>query len=346
MSGQLDHQSPGAWQTRTLAQCWTPAELTSKPGEERIEAGTARAYRDFPGNHLPRGVSRFARTGKVVRRVKLPPGQKLIAFTFDLCEQPYEITGYQGGIIDFLRKNDVPATFFAGGKWLLTHEKRAQQVLSDPLFEFGNHAWEHRNFQILSAPEMETEIAGTQLAYRQIREHLSSRQCVARNGLPTDDVAVPAPELFRFPFGACTPEAIAMVEDFGLAAVQWDVSSADPWKGQTTTGMVAEVKRRARPGSIVLFHANGRGWKTEEALKTLVRDFRSRGYRFVKVSELLASGEPEYAAECYDTRPHDLDRYKATALKLERSYRAYFARLGKRRGAPGDTATGARALTR
>lgn len=313
-------------------QCWTPDELAARPGEERIEKGTARAYRDIPGHETLKSHSRFSRRGKVLRRVNLPPGEKLIAFTFDLCEQPYEITGYQGGIVDFLRKNKVPATFFAGGKWMLTHANRAQQILADPLFEIGNHAWEHRNFQILSPQQMATEIGGTQLAYSETYKRLEQRHCVARNGRLAHKNAQPLPELFRFPFGACNPEAIRQVEDFGLHAIQWDVSSADPWTGQTAEKMVASVKKHAKPGSIVLFHANGRGWHTGEALKTLIRDFRERGFTFVKVSDLMARGEPVYASSCYDSRPNDVDRYQSTARKLERAYDAFYARHGKKRG--------------
>ena len=64
-------------------------------------------------------------------RVKLPAGQKLVALTFDLCEQPSEISGYQGGMVDFLRQNQVKATFFMGGKWMLSHRDRAQQHQPD-----------------------------------------------------------------------------------------------------------------------------------------------------------------------------------------------------------------------
>src|SRR5262249_13605701 len=63
-----------------------------------------------------------------------------------------------------------------------------------------------------------------------------------------------------------------------------------------------------QPGSIVLFHANGRGWHTDGALPGIIAALKARGYEFATVSELLAAGEPVVSATCYDSRPGDTDR--------------------------------------
>jgi peptidoglycan/xylan/chitin deacetylase (PgdA/CDA1 family) len=51
--------------------------------------------------------------------------------------------------------------------------------------------------------------------------------------------------------------------------------------------MLDGVLRDVRAGSIVLFHANGRGWHTAEALRILVPELRTRGFELVTVAELL-----------------------------------------------------------
>jgi len=279
---------------------------------------------------ITRPAAPFETSGKVLRRVELPPGKKLVALIFDLCEQPFEISGYQGDIVDCLRKHKIPTTFFAGGKWLLTHPERAAQLLGDPLFEIGNHAWEHRYFPLLTRSRMNTEIEAAQLAYQQVHKGLHDRRCLGPNGKPAFQNALPHQQLFRFPFGACTPEGIKAVESHGLLAVQWDVSSSDAWRGQSLNGMVRSVLKRVRSGSIVLFHANGRGWKTAEALPILVKELHKRGYEFVQVSELIAAGRPVYAEKCYDFREGDVNRYRPIAARLERSYDRFYKRLGKR----------------
>jgi peptidoglycan-N-acetylglucosamine deacetylase len=308
--------------------CWAPGQLRAKRGESKVRI-TRRAYRSVPEGGITTSKAQFEPTGKVLRRVDLPPGKKLVAFTFDLCEQPFEIAGYQGDIVDYLREHNVPATFFAGGKWLLTHPERAAQLLGDPLFEVANHAWEHRFFPLLNRARMDAEISAAQLAYEQVYNSLRDRHCLAANDKPAFQNAAPQQRLFRFPFGACTPEAIEAVESYGLRAVQWDVSSSDPWRGQSRNGIVKSVLKRMRPGSIVLFHANGRGWKTAEALPILIKKLRKRGYEFAQVSKLIAAGQPVYADKCYDFREGDVNRHRPTAVRLERSYDRFYKRLGK-----------------
>ena len=72
--------------------------------------------------------------------MELPFGEKLIALTFDLCETDGDVAGCDVGIVDLLRAQGVKATFFAGGKWIETHEERTAQLLADPNFEIGGPA--------------------------------------------------------------------------------------------------------------------------------------------------------------------------------------------------------------
>jgi hypothetical protein len=73
------------------------------------------------------------------------------------------------------------------------------------------------------------------------------------------------------------------------------------------------VLKDVKPGSIVLFHANGRGWNTPEALPNIVNQLKARGYQFVTVSELLTypGAKPILASSCYDEKPGDSDKYDA-----------------------------------
>ena len=58
---------------------------------------------------------------------------------------------------------------------------------------------------------------------------------------------------------------------------------------QTADMMKQHVVRTVRPGSIVLFHANGRGWHTGSALPRIIEALRKEKYEFLTVSELLAT---------------------------------------------------------
>jgi peptidoglycan/xylan/chitin deacetylase (PgdA/CDA1 family) len=291
--------------------CWAPTDLAYHKGDERVQKAVARVAPP------QRTLAEYAPTAQrgAIRRVKLPAGKNLIALTFDLCEQPSEISGYQGGIVDFLRENQIKATFFVGGKWMLSHRERTQQLMADPLFEVANHTWEHRNLRVVSGQVLVDEIKNAQLAYEQVREELEAKQCTG----PRDDTLAheQAPQrlgLLRFPYGACSAAALNEVAHQGLLPIQWDVSSGDPTFAQSAQAIQRQVLASVQPSSIVLFHANGRGWHTDGALPGIIATLKARGYEFATVSELLAAGEPVVSATCYDSRPGDTDRSRHPLL--------------------------------
>jgi peptidoglycan/xylan/chitin deacetylase (PgdA/CDA1 family) len=305
------------------AMCWSPAELRGRPDDWKIVRGTPKALRRPPSRTLAPFAAVDPRLRGVIRSVRLPASQKFVALTFDLCEEPYEVSGYDSRVIDYLRDEGVEATFFAGGKWLLTHGVRAQQLLSGPLFEFGNHTWEHRNLRIVSEPVLRSEIENAQAAYEEVRQNFEGRQCK-----PGEGALSQPPErmgLFRFPFGACDERSLKAVNDAGLLAIQWSLSSGDPAPLQTSEKIVHAVMSRVRPGAILIFHANGRGWHTAEALRQIIPRLKEAGYQFRKVSELLklAPDKIEKVTTCYDNKPGDSDRYDALAAKLELQYEKF-----------------------
>lgn len=197
--------------------------------------------------------------------------QPVIALTFDACQSPEQVTGYDEAVIDILTGSGTPATLFLGGLWLQHHFRQAQRLAANPLFELGNHSWSHADFTRLDPAEMEAEIERTQEAL----VRLSGRQ----------------PTLFRFPAGSYTPAALSVVSRHGLRAIQWDVASGDPDPSLSTQAIVEQVLRQAQNGSIVVMHMNGASRRTAEALPAIIRRLREQGYTFVTVSQLLASEE-------------------------------------------------------
>jgi peptidoglycan-N-acetylglucosamine deacetylase len=330
--------APGAMSAEV---CWSPQELRDVEGGQSIQKDVSRAYVPVPRSQVASAPPSFRPVRGAIRRVNLPQGApKLVALTFDLCEQPYEVAGYQGKIVDFLRDRSVKATFFAGGKWMLTHARRAQQLMSDPLFEVANHSWEHRNLRIITGAKLDDEIRGAQAAYELTRAQLVSRQCVARDGKALQRAVPSRMSLFRFPFGACNAKALEAVGENGLYAVQWDVSSGDPDRNVSVRAMVDTVSKAVRSGSIVLFHANGRGWSTAEALPIIVSELAAANYKFVTVSELLTypGAKWDVSESCYDAHQHDTDRYDGLARTLETRYEKFYSRFAPSEAVRSDAA--------
>jgi peptidoglycan/xylan/chitin deacetylase (PgdA/CDA1 family) len=291
-----------------LARCW-PSGIAPASEIERVPRRSS-----VPIARLPSIADAMARPVPValrgsIRRVELPPGSpKLVALTFDLCEADGEIAGYDGRVIEALRSHGIRATLFVGGKWMTSHPERSEQLLAEPLFEIANHGWAHRNARLLTGAALKAEITLPQSAALEAAARLAARQCAIAD---KNEIASPIrrPRLYRFPFGACNQDSLEAVAQAGLLAIQWDVSSGDPTRTIKAPEMAAHVARAVRPGSIVLFHANGRGYHTADALPLLIGRLRAQGYRFVTVSELLAAGKPVIAPTCYDHKLGDTERY-------------------------------------
>lgn len=245
-----------------------------------------------------------------IRRVDTH-GEKLVALTFDLCELADQVSGYDGAVVEALRAAGAKATFFAGGKWMRSHPQRAMELIADPLFEVGSHAWTHGNFGRLDPAAMAREIDWTQAEYALLRRRIVER--ARQHGVAPEEIAKIAavPTLLRFPYGRCQASALALLAAKGLCAIQWSLTTGDPDPASTPQRILDGTLARIRPGDIVIGHANGNGHGTGDALPQLLAALAKRGYRFVTVNELLAAGRPVVASDCYDSHPGDTARYDA-----------------------------------
>jgi peptidoglycan/xylan/chitin deacetylase (PgdA/CDA1 family) len=268
---------------------------------------------DFAGI-TPRPIPQALRGS--IRRVDLPPGVKLVALTFDLCETPNEVAGYDGEIFDTLRAAHIPATFFSGGHWAETHVNRFGEIANSPQFEIGNHTWTHANLRVVDAEKLKREIYAPITAFAEVAGQSQCARPEAGNDAPPRFTLNGArPTLFRFPFGACNAASMAAVNDAGMAAIQWDVSADDASPFRSADMIVKDALPAIKPGSIILAHANGRGYHIGAALPRIIADLKARGFHFVTVSELLAAGKPVIANTCYDFKPGDTDKYDTWGTK-------------------------------
>jgi peptidoglycan-N-acetylglucosamine deacetylase len=192
----------------------------------------------------------------------------LVALTFDLCQKPELPSWFDQGIYDALTDAQVPATFFLGGDWMRTHVAQTRLLAGNPLFELGNHSWSHPDMPDLATEdEMSAEILKTQ----DIMYQLTGRQ----------------PRLFRPPSGKYNDIVLDVVARHGLMTIQWDADTADPVPDNDAQNIVKLVRERTQNGSIILMHANGRGWHTAEALPVMIKYLRGAGYCLVTVPQLI-----------------------------------------------------------
>lgn len=207
---------------------------------------------------------------------------KTVALTFDA-----DMTAGQGaraaagerfdnpGLIAALRRLKVPATVFMTGRWAEEYPIQARSIGRDPLFEVANHSYSHYAFtdDCHGLPTMAPE---------RMRADLERAYTVFR------EAGVPEPmPYFRFPGGCYDGRALRRLSTSGVTAVQWDVVSGDAF-ATDADAVAREVVEGVRPGSVVVMHCTRSAAPvTERAVRMIVPELRKRGFRFVKVSELV-----------------------------------------------------------
>jgi len=211
------------------------------------------------------GVARAATAPPPVARVET--SEPVAALTFDACATKGQANGFDQAVFEILEREQVPATVFLSGRWIETHPDAARALAADPLIEIGNHTWDHPHLSRLSPERIGDEIDRTDAAISALGR---------------------TPVALRPPFGEWSREVVRVAETRSLPVVLWDVVSGDVDGIVPAARIVSTVTTAVRPGSIVIFHINGRGRFTKDALPAIIANLRDRGFRFVTLSQLLA----------------------------------------------------------
>jgi peptidoglycan/xylan/chitin deacetylase (PgdA/CDA1 family) len=211
-----------------------------------------------------------AAEGQPVPRVpvaRIDTKDQLVALTFDACATLDQPNAFDRSVFDILKREQIPATIFVTGRWIEFHPDIARELAADTSIEFGNHSYSHPILTAVPSERLADEIARTEDLIAQLGRH---------------SVA------FRPPAGVWDARILKMAADRKLPTVLWDVVSGDANGHLKAALMIDGVTHNVRPGSIVIFHINGRGPYTKDALPDIIRNLRARGFKFVHLSELLA----------------------------------------------------------
>ncbi len=220
------------------------------------------------------GPTQTATVGRAAPVVEHGPRSvKKIALTFDACPTSHEDDEYDTGVIEVLERENVPATLFLSGRWVEKNKEAAKFLASQPRFEIANHSYWHSHLL-----EKDDE--------RVLRE-LTRTQAIIRN------VTGKRPTYFRPPFGEVDGRVAGIAENAGLVTVQYDVASGDPDPALPAERIIRAVVAEAHGGSIVVFHMNKNGVRTDVVLPAVIRELRQKGYELVTVGDLLKSGSAE-----------------------------------------------------
>ncbi|WP_030381351.1 MULTISPECIES: polysaccharide deacetylase family protein [unclassified Streptomyces] len=212
--------------------------------------------------------------------------EKAVALTFDADmtadEGPRAAAGEHFDnprLIDTLRTLKVPATVFMTGRWAEEYPDEAKAIGRDPLFEIANHSYSHYAFtgDCYGLPTLDGDTD-------------RMREDVERAFTAIRAAGVPHPmPYFRFPGGCHDRRSLRAISALGVTAVQWDVVGGDAF-ATDADAVARQVLDGVRPGSVVVLHCTrSAAPATERAVRKVVPELRARGYRFVRVSELIGA---------------------------------------------------------
>jgi cellulose synthase/poly-beta-1,6-N-acetylglucosamine synthase-like glycosyltransferase/peptidoglycan/xylan/chitin deacetylase (PgdA/CDA1 family)/spore germination protein YaaH len=209
----------------------------------------------------------------VIERGGDHPG--LIALTFDDGPDP----NWTPAILDILKQENVPATFFIIGKNGQAYPDLLRRIVNDG-HEVGNHTFTHPNLGEVPGSLTELELNATQ----RLIESETGRSTVLFRPPYFGDAEADKPQEVE-------PALLAQQLGYLMVGVRID---PDDWKLPVTAAEIIErTIQRATDnnpetrGQVVLLHDSGGDRSaTIAALPGIIHELRSRGFRFVPVSEL------------------------------------------------------------
>ena len=205
---------------------------------------------------------------------ELATQRKVIAFTFDACGGKNG-NGYDKELIDLLRSENIPATFFISGKWIDANFNTFVSLNRDTLFEIENHGLNHKPSSL--SGESAYGIHGTANVGEAFDE-------IEANALKIKAITNNFPHLYRSATTYIDEACVQMAGELGITAVSFHVLSGDAVPFASDSLIEKNVIQHIRPGAIIIMHLNHPEWNTYEAMKKIIPKLRQMGYTFVKLN--------------------------------------------------------------
>ena len=217
----------------------------------------------------------FQTFGELVSHV--PTSDKFVALTFD--DGP--TARHTESTLSVLRERNVRATFFVTGRESENNLEFAKKIVADG-HELGNHSYSHRRM-IFTTPS-------------QVRDEIERTDAAIRNAGHQGDIH------FRPPYGHKLVALPWYLSKNDRVTITWNIEPESYADVASSAERIARhVIENVQPGSIILLHVmyDSRE-ESRKAIPLVIDGVRERGYRFVTVSELLASRRDNHtSAICY-----------------------------------------------
>lgn len=186
--------------------------------------------------------------------------ENVIAITFD--DGP--VAGKTDLVLNILKQNNVPATFFCIGKNIKTNPDLLTRIIDEGHI-VGNHSYTHHTFfDMYSSERMYQELAET----NKLIENTIQKKV----------------KLFRPPYGVTNPGLVKAIRRGSFLPIGWNVRSFDTM-AKDGVKLMEKVTKHLRPGQIVLFHDTLE--VTIDSLQLFIDSVQQQGFKIVALDKML-----------------------------------------------------------
>ncbi len=215
-------------------------------------------------------------------KMMLPPAPKVdvptikhpwIALTFDDGPHP----GMTDRLLEVLREQNVPSTFFIVGKMGDRYPELVRTIAAQG-HEVANHTYNHPNLARSSKESVMDELDRTRTLIHQLTGQ--------------DNY------LFRPPGGDYSRDTVKLTASAGYRMILWSVLTDDV-DGASCRAMRRRILDGASDGGIILMHSGVEN--TVKMLPGVIAELKGRGYQFVTVSTMLGLHKAHPANQHRDT---------------------------------------------
>ncbi|GEB77162.1 delta-lactam-biosynthetic de-N-acetylase [Sporolactobacillus inulinus] len=192
------------------------------------------------------------------------PSKKELFLTFD---NGYE-AGYTAHILDTLKKEHVPATFFITGHYISDQPELVKRMVNEGHI-IGNHSWSHPDLAKISDAKYKKELAKLKARYTKLTGQTEMNY-------------------LRPPRGTFSERSLKLGHDEGYINVFWSAAYRDWLRDEQHGADYAydHIMKRMHPGAVILLHTVSKD--NAEALPKVIHDLKKQGYRFRSLDDLMA----------------------------------------------------------
>lgn len=189
--------------------------------------------------------------------------EKVIYLTFD---NGYEL-GFTEPILDVLKEENVPATFFVNGHYVTDQPELIKRMVEDGHI-IGNHAYNHYDFSTLSKESIEKELKSLEKAVANVSTQKTT-------------------PYMRPPSGTFNQNTIDWIDELGYVQFFWSLTFKD-WEKDKNRGWkyaYDQIMKQVHPGAIIFLHSVTKD--NADAMDKVIKQLKMDGYQFKSLDDFM-----------------------------------------------------------